>query len=62
MNNKSVVLLFTHVAQKRDYAFRPADAHQHYLVAEQDLQGHKHQDLTGATDHFVPHSEKKKKK
>lgn len=57
VGNKSVVLLFTHAAQKLDHAFRPADAHQHDLVAEQDLQGHEHQDLTGATDHLVPHPE-----
>lgn len=53
------VLSFTHIAQKLDHAFRPADAHQHDLVAEEDLQGNKHQDLTGATDHFVPHPENK---
>lgn len=58
VSSKSVVLWFTHAAQKLDYTFRPADSHQHYLVAKQDFQGHKHQDLTGATDHLVPHSEK----
>lgn len=48
---------FTHIAQKPDDALRPVDAHQHDLVAEQDLQGDEHQDLTGATDHLVPHPE-----
>lgn len=57
-DNNRVVLSFTHIAQKLDHAFRPVDAHQHDLVAEQNLQGHKHQDLTGATDHFVPHPKK----
>lgn len=52
-------VLFTHVAQKSQHAFRPAHAHQHQLVAEKDFQGHKHEDLTGAADHLVPHSEKK---
>lgn len=49
------VLSFTHIAQKPDHAFRPVDAHQHDLVAEQNLQGHEHQDLAGAADHLVPH-------
>lgn len=53
----SLRCLFTHIAQKLDHAFGPVDAHQHDLVAQQDLQGHKHQDLTGAADHLVPHPE-----
>lgn len=48
---------FTDVAQEPDHAFWPAHAYQHDLVAEQDLQGHENEDLTGAADHFVPHSE-----
>lgn len=44
----------THVGQEVDHALRPVDAQQHDLVAEQDLQSHKHQDLTGAADHLVP--------
>lgn len=54
-NRSSVVLSFTYVAQELDHAVRTVDAQQDDLVAEQDLQGHKHQDLTGAADHLVPH-------
>lgn len=46
---------FTHVTQELEHALGSVDAHQHDLVAEQDLQSDKHQDLTGAADHFVPH-------
>lgn len=49
----------THIAQKLHHAIWPGDAHQHDLVAEQNLQGHKHQDLTGSTDHLVPHPKKR---
>lgn len=49
----------THVAQEPDHTIGPAGAHQHDLVAEEDLQGHEDEDLTGAADHFVPHSEQK---
>lgn len=49
----------THVAQEPDHAVGPAHAHQHHLVAEEDLQGHEDQDLAGAADHLVPHSEQK---
>lgn len=49
----------THIAEKSTHTFGTAQAHQHHLVAEEDLQGHEHQDLTGAADHFVPNSEKK---
>lgn len=48
---------WTHAAQKLYDALRPGHAHQHNLVAEQNLQGHKHKDLTGATDHLVPNPE-----
>lgn len=49
--------MVTHVRQEVDHALWPVDAQQHDLIAEQDLQGHKHQDLTGATDHLVPNPE-----
>lgn len=49
----------THIAQKSTHCFRTAQAHQHNLVAEEDFQGHEHENLAGAADHFVPHSEKK---
>lgn len=48
---------FTHIAQKLDHAVRPADAQQHDLVAEQNLQSNEHQNLTGSTYHLVPHPE-----
>lgn len=54
INRKTV---FTHITQELDDAFRPVYAHQHDLVVEQNLQSHEHQNLTGATDHFIPNSE-----
>lgn len=53
------VVSYTYIAQEFDHALWPVDAHQNNFVAEQDLQGHKYQDLTRATDHLVPHPKDK---
>lgn len=55
------MLSSTHIAQKPDHSFRPVDTHQYDFIAEQNLQGHKHQDLTGAADHLVPHPKNKQR-
>lgn len=54
-----VVLPLAHVAKELGHAFRPADSQQHVVVAQQNLQGHKHQDFTGPTDDLVPHPKNK---
>lgn len=54
-NTPVPMLSFTHIAQELDHTFRSADAHQLDLIAEQNLQGNEHQNLTGTTYHLVPH-------
>ncbi len=43
-----------HVRQEVVNSFRVTHSHQHALIAEQNLHGNKHQDLTGAADDFIP--------
>lgn len=54
-SDNGICVLLRYIAQEFDHALWPVDAHQDNFVAEQDLQGHKYQDLTRATDHLVPH-------
>lgn len=53
--HNGIRVLLWNIAQEVNHTLWPVDAHQHDLVAEKDLHGDKHQDLTGATDHLVPH-------
>lgn len=45
----------THIRQEVEDSVRVIDSHQHDPITEQNLHGNKHQNLTGATDHFIPH-------
>ncbi len=47
-------MFVAHVRQEVVNSIRVTHSHQHDLIAEQNLHGNKHQDLTGAADDFIP--------